>query len=125
MAYMCACLVASAISDWDLMGHGLSGSSVHGTLQVRILEWVSISFSNDLLLANIGHILAYYVPGHGIYCISFNPHNPVSLVLGIRSTKSDTAGSTHLELDCSGSPAPQLQLHQLCHLRGIGAHHAS
>ena len=107
------------------MNHGLPGSCVHGILQVRILEWVSISISNDLLLANIGHILAYYVPSLGIYCVSFNPHNPASLVLGIRSTESDTAGSTHLELDCSGSSASQLQLHQLCHLRGIGAHHTS
>ena len=81
--------------------------------------------SNDLLLANIGHILAYYVPGLGIYCVSFNPHNPVSLVLGTRSIKSDTAGRTHLEPDCSGSPASQLQFHQLCHLRSIGVHHPS
>ena len=30
------------------MGHGLPGSSVHGILQARILEWVAISFSyND------------------------------------------------------------------------------
>ena len=25
------------------------GSSVHGTVQTKILEWVTISFSNDLL----------------------------------------------------------------------------
>ena len=29
--------------DW-----GLQGSSIHGILQVRILEWVAISFSNSL-----------------------------------------------------------------------------
>ena len=30
---------------YDPMDHGLPGSSVHGTLQARILEWVPISFS--------------------------------------------------------------------------------
>ena len=29
------------------MDHGLLGSSVHGILQARILEWVTISFSSD------------------------------------------------------------------------------
>ena len=29
------------------MDHGLPGSSVHGILQARILEWVAISFSSD------------------------------------------------------------------------------
>ena len=31
----------------DPMDHGLPGSSVHGILHARILEWVAISFSND------------------------------------------------------------------------------
>ena len=30
---------------WDPMNWGLSGSSVHGILQARILEWVAILFS--------------------------------------------------------------------------------
>ena len=29
----------------DPMDYGLAGSSVHGILQARILEWVAISFS--------------------------------------------------------------------------------
>ena len=32
----------------DPMDCSLPGSSVHGTLQPRILEWVAISFSRDL-----------------------------------------------------------------------------
>ena len=32
------------------MDHGLPGSSVHGMLQARILEWVAISFSSAFLL---------------------------------------------------------------------------
>ena len=33
----------------DPMGCSLPGSSVHGILQARILEWVAISSSRDLL----------------------------------------------------------------------------
>ena len=38
----------SVVSDslWP-HGHGPPGSSIHGILQARILEWVSISFSSD------------------------------------------------------------------------------
>ena len=31
------------------MDYSLPGSSVHGILQARILEWAAISFSRDLL----------------------------------------------------------------------------
>ena len=33
---------------WDPMDCTLAGSSLHGILQARILEWVAISFSRDL-----------------------------------------------------------------------------
>ena len=47
---MCVCVCCSAESNF-LQHHGLDcsslpGSSVHGILQARILEWVAISFSN-------------------------------------------------------------------------------
>ena len=43
---MCVCLVASVVSNsLDPMDCSPSGSSVHGILQARILEWVAISFS--------------------------------------------------------------------------------
>ena len=35
------------MSDCDPMDCSPPGSSVHGILQVRILEWVAISFSNS------------------------------------------------------------------------------
>ena len=38
----------SRVLLWDRMDCSLSGSSVHGILQVRILEWVAISYSRDL-----------------------------------------------------------------------------
>ena len=36
------------LSRCDLMGCSPPGSSVHGILQARVLEWVAISFSGDL-----------------------------------------------------------------------------
>ena len=38
-------LVTSVVSLCDPMACSLPGSSVHGILQVRILEWVAIPFS--------------------------------------------------------------------------------
>ena len=38
----------SCLTLSDRMDYSLLGSSVHGILQARILEWVSISFSRDL-----------------------------------------------------------------------------
>ena len=36
----------SCLTLCDPTDHSLPGSSVHGILQARILEWVAISFSN-------------------------------------------------------------------------------
>ena len=35
-------------NSWDLRDCSLPGSSVHGILQVRILEWVAIPFSREI-----------------------------------------------------------------------------
>ena len=43
----------SCLTLCDPMGYSLPGSSVHGILQARILEWVAISFSKGRL----GYIL--------------------------------------------------------------------
>ena len=50
LVLMCACLVASVMSEscltlCDTMDCSLPGSSVHGILQARILEWVARSSS--------------------------------------------------------------------------------
>ena len=39
----------SVMSDCDPMDYSLPGSSVHGILQARILEWVAILFSREIL----------------------------------------------------------------------------
>ena len=41
----CGSVAKSCPALWDPMDHHLPGSSVHGILQARILEWVAISFS--------------------------------------------------------------------------------
>ena len=35
----------SCLTLWDPMDYSLPGSSLHGILQARVLEWVAISFS--------------------------------------------------------------------------------
>ena len=42
------CLFAQPCLFCDPMDCGLPGSSVHGILQARILEWAAIPFSRDL-----------------------------------------------------------------------------
>ena len=43
--YTCVLVVQSCLTLWDPMDCSLSGSSVHGILQARILDWVAIPFS--------------------------------------------------------------------------------
>ena len=42
---MCANLLQLCLIPCDAMDYSLSGSSVHGVIQVRILDWVAMSFS--------------------------------------------------------------------------------
>ena len=43
---LCACLVAQLyLTLCDPMDCGPPGSSVHGTLQARVLDWVAVPFS--------------------------------------------------------------------------------
>ena len=52
--------VKSCLTPSDWMDGSLPGSSVHGILQARTLEWVAISFSNageDLQIQN--QVVAY------------------------------------------------------------------
>ena len=44
---MHAKLLQSCPTLWDPMDCSLPGSSVHGILQARILEWVAMPFSRD------------------------------------------------------------------------------
>ena len=44
-AYLCLKMLVAQSTLCDRMDCSLSGSSVHGILQARILEWVAVSFS--------------------------------------------------------------------------------
>ena len=50
----------SCLTLHDLMDCGPSGSSVHGILQARILEWVAISFSNSSLCYIVNFCFSKY-----------------------------------------------------------------
>ena len=45
---VCVLVAQSCPTLWDPMDYSPPGSSVHGILQARILEWGAISFSRDL-----------------------------------------------------------------------------
>ena len=53
--YLYACLPTQSLQSCPIlcnpMGCSLAGSSVHGILQARILEWVAISFSVYLCIS--------------------------------------------------------------------------
>ena len=48
--WLCMCVQSPQLWSvlYDLMTHSLSGSSVHGILQARILEWLSCPPPGDL-----------------------------------------------------------------------------
>ena len=53
--HVCACTRACLINQWcltlcDPMDCSPVGSSLHGILQARILEWVAISFSSYICI---------------------------------------------------------------------------
>ena len=53
----------SYLALWDSMDSSLPGSSVHGILQARVLEWGTIAFcgkSNNIILKNHEAILLLY-----------------------------------------------------------------
>ena len=43
--FFCLCFVVSRVQLWNSMESSLPGSSIHGTFQERILEWMAISYS--------------------------------------------------------------------------------
>ena len=55
--WVCVCVCThSVMSDsCNFMDGSLPGSSVHGLFQVRILEWVAISFSMEMYIFNKLH----------------------------------------------------------------------
>ena len=81
---MCAQPLQSCRSLWDPMGCSPLGSSVHGTLQARILEWVAIPFSKGSSQPRDGTRISYISNGmfssvqfsHSVVSDSLRPHGP-------------------------------------------------
>ena len=70
--YVCAC-AQLCLTLCDPMGYSPPASSVHGTLQTRILEWVAISFSrgssqlrDQTLVSYTGRRIVYHCTTRGI-----------------------------------------------------------
>ena len=61
----CAVLSHSVVPTLcDPMNYSPSGSSVHGTLQTRILEWVAISYSKEILLESRNSSATQLIKSH-------------------------------------------------------------
>ena len=55
---VCVCVCAQLCNPMDF---SLSGSSVHGILQARTLEWVAIPFSRGIFcISRIGRRIFYH-----------------------------------------------------------------
>ena len=76
MTYMHACMPAKSRQScptlWDPMDSSPPGSSVHGILQARILEWVAIFFSNLIAKSHLTlwNPMDHSPPGPSVQVIS-------------------------------------------------------
>ena len=67
--YMCAQSFQSCPTLCDPVDHGPPGSSVHGILQTRILEWIAISFSSNKVWSEWSEWSEVTQP-----CLTLRPH---------------------------------------------------
>ena len=62
---VCVCEVAQlCLALCDPLGCSPPGSSVHGILQARVLEWVVISFSRDFLDIKNFNLVVFFFCNH-------------------------------------------------------------
>ena len=80
---VCMCSVAqSCLTPGNPMHCSPSGSSVHGILQARTLQWVAISSSNaDLVTCDTEAFISWSYSAYVLLCVfmpkSFTPFYPV------------------------------------------------
>ena len=96
MLYSCCVVAKSCLTFCDTMDYSPPGSSVHGVLLARILEWVAISFSrgssqtkDQTRVSCIGRQILTLLVIHSIYN-SFHQLTP-------DSTRSLSHSLSHLE----------------------------
>ena len=85
LSFCCVCMWARSVTSSSLQLHDCSppGSSVHGILQARMLEWVAISSSRESsgsrdqarisCVSCFGRWILYYFPGGKPQEIILNP----------------------------------------------------
>ena len=56
---VCICVAQSCSTVCDPIDCSLPGSSVHGILQARILEWLANSFSNSIIKVMVFPVVMY------------------------------------------------------------------
>ena len=88
---MCVLVAQSCPTLCDAMDCSLPGSSIHGILQERILEWVAISFSrvssqtwNRSQASHlVGRFFTIWATGEALLhlCVTLNAHQMVEIWL--------------------------------------------
>ena len=77
----------SCVSLCDPMDHSPPGSSVHGILQARILEWVAISLSRDRTQVSriVGKTMSLLFNKLSSVVITFLPRSKLLLISWLQS----------------------------------------
>ena len=117
----CCCLVAkSCLTLCDPMDCRPPGSSVHGTCQARVLEWVAISFSRGIfptqLFCIIGGSLPFEPPGKIIHYHKLNDTPtgaltvPRLIIKGQKVGRGPIPGNLHSFSELVGTILPLISL---------------
>ena len=116
-------LVTKSSDSCDPMDCNLPGSSVHGILQARILEWVAISFSRERYISSVqslNRVLLFATPWTAARQASLSITNSRSSpwLTSIESVMP----SSHLILSSPSPPAPNPSQHQSLFQRVNSSH---
>ena len=126
--YVCAQSLQSCPAHWDPMDCNLPGSSVHGILQARILEWVTMHFSRGSSSSRDQiQVFCFSCTASGFFLPTGPSGKPIQdifllLMLFSRQVVSNSLWSHrlwHARFPCP-SPSPRVcpsscQLNQWCH----------
>ena len=75
---MCVLVTQSCLTLYDPMDYSSPGSSVHGILQVRLLEWVAIPFSRGSSLPRDWTWVSCIIAGRFWYYYLSRQESPIS-----------------------------------------------
>ena len=93
----------SCLTLWDPMEWSLSGSSVHGILQARILEWAAISFSRGDQETQVsciaGRFFTIWATREAVSCMS-SSQKPCEVFSSVQFSRPVMSDSLQ-PMDCS------------------------